>query len=82
MGWQQQFDLTLLDEAIETFAPKTVERSFYRYWTGIGWQVSRAEDCASCHYAPWGDHGLFGYQVTPVSEPVAAEAIACVALTR
>src|SRR6266487_1974926 len=49
----QQFDQSLLSRAIDAFG-RTAERLevFYRY-SGKGWNVATADDCAECEYVEW-----------------------------
>jgi SAM-dependent methyltransferase len=80
-GWFRQFDEHRLAEAIETFRPASSEITFYRYVKSAGWQFATAAECAHCEYAAWGAQGLWGYHKVAVTEPLAAEAVACVHLT-
>jgi SAM-dependent methyltransferase len=46
-GWYQQFDARLIGKLIEAFAPARLEQTYFRY-TGGGWNIAEAEECADC----------------------------------
>ena len=74
LGWMQQFDSNLLEQAIETFGGRVLAKTFYRY-SDAGWQIARAEECAECAY--------FDIQRAPTLDSdraAAARAVACVEL--
>lgn len=50
LGWQQQFDIRLLERAIAAFGDhQKVESVFFRY--NDGWQIATAEECVDDRYA-------------------------------
>jgi SAM-dependent methyltransferase len=78
----QQFDLPLLEKAIEAFGPNTtVERTFYRY-RKEGWQIAPVEECQDAEYIDWvmlgKKNGPFPIQPDGAA---AARAVACLRLT-
>lgn len=75
-GWLQQFDRSLLDDAIRTFDGTVETEMFYRY-TPDGWVLSNARECVECEY--------YNFHARPKHDPdfaVAARAVACVELAR
>lgn len=48
-GWFQQFDQSLLEDAVNVFDGQVREQTFYRY-TSEGWNVAQASDCQECQY--------------------------------
>lgn len=75
-GWLQIFDAAMLDRAVHAFGPRDVTEQIFRY-TAAGWQSSTRAAAADAAYvdlhtgARW-RHG----------QPVAAESVACLVLTR
>jgi SAM-dependent methyltransferase len=77
-GVMQQFDRQLLAEAIEAFpGSESIEITFFRYHDGA-WAPSAQEDCDDAQFGVWGTS-----EAGKVTAAVpAAEAVACVRLTR
>lgn len=51
-GSFQMFDKVLIDKVVASFAPSTVEETYFRY-TAQGWILSDARACADAEYVPW-----------------------------
>ena len=49
LGWQQQFDRTMLMNAVTAFDGKLIEEIYFRY-TESGWDFSDADASASSEY--------------------------------
>lgn len=76
LGWFQQFDHNLLDQAIRHFGGSMVKVSYYKYNSG-GWQFANAAECSDCRY--------FDYRKAKRFDPdyaAAAKAVACIELIR
>lgn len=74
LGWMQQFDAALLDDAIGTFGGEVRDLSYFRY-TDTGWCRASAEECTECAY-------LYRHDRVEGSAFGAARAVACVELLR
>ena len=48
-GWLQQFDQSLIDDAVNVFNGQVREQTFYRY-TSEGWNLAQISDCTECYY--------------------------------
>lgn len=88
LGWSQQFNSTMLSQAITGFGGTGNETkiTFYRY-SSSGWQVVSPDECADCEYVGWiADAWLRGTwpDVVPVEPDLAAaaRAVACVRLLK
>jgi SAM-dependent methyltransferase len=77
LGWLQVFSADVLDRAIAAFAPSTVSEQYFRY-TPEGWQTSSRTGAADAGYI---DLHAPGVRPLP-GQPVAAEAVACLQLTK
>jgi SAM-dependent methyltransferase len=75
-GWLQVFDGDMVDRAVEAFAPSSVLEYVYRY-TAEGWRVSDRVEAAAAAYVD-----LHAGRQWHRGSPVAAEAVACVVLTK
>ena len=76
LGWLQQFDAQLLNDAIAAFDGHLQNLVFYRY-TPAGWHLADAASCQNCSY--------FNIHTSPnydADYAAAARAVACVQLTR
>ncbi len=76
-GWLQVFDAEMLDRAIAAFAPSTASEQYFRY-AADGWQASSRTGAADADYI---DLHAPGARPLP-GRPVAAEAVACLQLTK
>ncbi len=74
LGWMQQFDSNLLQQAIETFGGTVLSETFYRY-SETGWQIARADECAECAY-----FDILRAPTLDSDRAAAARAVACVEL--
>jgi SAM-dependent methyltransferase len=86
MGWSQQFDAQLLDQAVECFAPASVERSFFRY-SQDGWNQASADACANMQYVNWvSTWWRTGIKPDPIpvesDKAAAARSVACIHLVK
>jgi SAM-dependent methyltransferase len=73
----QQFDRTMLKQAIEVFPGGTVETIFFLL-RSTGWQLAAQDECDGARFGVWGTPDAGKLQgVTP-----AAQAVACVRLQR
>jgi hypothetical protein len=78
-GWFQQFDLKMVENVIETFAPKALNTIYYRY-SDSGWVISNSTDSALAQYNP-----SVGYRRNHTFEKgksVCASSIACIKLIK
>jgi hypothetical protein len=76
LGWMQQFDEHLLNDAIVTFGGQLVSHTFFKY-SADGWQIADAAHCAASRY--------FDVHRTPAFDAdfaAAARAVACVVLRK
>jgi SAM-dependent methyltransferase len=76
LGWLQVFDQGMIERVIEAFQPRGMVEQVFRYTRG-GWRLSDRRDSAAAAYVD--------LHTTPNwrrGDPVAAEAVACLALTR
>jgi SAM-dependent methyltransferase len=76
LGWLQVFDGGMVDRVIEAFRPSGVLEQVFRY-TPAGWGLSDRRDSAAATYVD--------LHTTPTwrrGQPVAAESVACLALTK
>jgi SAM-dependent methyltransferase len=76
LTWLQVFDGGMVDRVIEAFQPSAVLEHVFRY-TPAGWRLSDRRDSASATY--------FDLHTSPAwrrGQPVAAESVACLALTK
>ncbi|HLA82644.1 MAG TPA: methylase [Thermoleophilia bacterium] len=48
-GWFQQFNASMLDSAVEAFAPKRYSETIFEYGA-TGWRKSTRESCADCSF--------------------------------
>jgi SAM-dependent methyltransferase len=76
LGWLQVFDASMLDRVVETFAPTDIVEHIFRY-TPAGWSVSDRNDAAGATYVD-----LHTKPDWRPGQPVAAEAVACLVLTK
>jgi SAM-dependent methyltransferase len=76
LGWLQVFDGPMLDRVVEAFAPRSVLQHMFRY-TPEGWRVTDARDAAGATYVD-----LHTARDWHRGLPVAAEAVACLVLTK
>lgn len=74
-GWLQQFDRTLLEDAIQTFGSKLIGFAFYRYYPE-GWRRADATACEDCKYFD------FHHEEYEPDYIAAARAVACVELVK
>lgn len=80
----QQFDLELLERAVDAYGPAEAELGYYRY-TSQGWELSDAAGCADAEYVEWVAAAWSGARM-PQPPPVesdgaaAARAVACCVL--
>lgn len=77
LGWLQVFDSDMLDRAVAAFAPSTVSEDYFRY-TSAGWEATSRVGASGASYV---DLHASGVTRLP-GQPVAAEAVACLQLTR
>jgi len=75
-GWLQVFDAAMLDRAVQAFGPRDVIEQIFRYTAG-GWRVSDRNGAADAAYVD-----LHAGQRWQGGLPVAAEAVACLVLTK
>lgn len=76
LGWLQVFDGPMLDRVVEAFAPSSVLQHLFRY-TPQGWRVSDGREAALATYVD-----LHTKRDWHRGLPVAAEAVACLVLTK
>lgn len=76
LGWLQVFDGRMIDRVIETFRASRTKEQIFRY-TEEGWQVSNRREAEDSRYVDL--HSQPGWRQ---GTPVAAEAVACLLLTR
>jgi len=76
LGWLQQFDEPLLQDAIETFHGETLSLTFFKYGVN-GWQKADAAQCADCRY--FDVHRAREFEADYAA---AARAVACVVLRK
>lgn len=77
LGWLQVFNADMLDGAIAAFVPTAVSQQYFRY-APDGWQPSSRVGAADAGYI---DLHAPGARPLP-GRPVAAEAVACLQLTK
>jgi SAM-dependent methyltransferase len=77
LGWLQVFDAPMLDRAVAAFAPSAVSENFFRY-SSSGWEASSRAGASGATYVDLHAPGV----VRLPGQPVAAEAVACLQLTR
>jgi hypothetical protein len=75
-GWLQVFDGQMLDRVVEAFGPIGVLEQVFRY-TAKGWQTSTRQEAADATYVDLHTAGSWRRGL-----PVAAESVACLALSR
>jgi SAM-dependent methyltransferase len=76
-GWLQVFDSDMLDRAVAAFAPSAVSEEYFRYTSG-GWEATSRAGASGASYV---DLHAPGITHRP-GQPAAAEAVACLQLTR
>lgn len=76
LGWLQQFDQEMLNDAISTFGGHVIASTFYRYAPN-GWYLADAEDCVHCEY--FDIHQAKGYDPDFAA---AARAVACIEMIK
>ncbi len=75
-GWLQQFDRTMLEDAIRVFNGRTIDLTVYRYLP-TGWGRSNLDGCRDCEY-----HDPHGDVSNAADGAAAARSVACVHLER
>jgi SAM-dependent methyltransferase len=84
-GWLQQFDSSMLSEAISEFRPQKVEKTFFRY-TGQGWKLAEEEECRDLSFSDVmrNKHAVRKDRVRgfPADFAPAARAVVCVELRK
>lgn len=75
LGWLQNFDNGLLDDAIQSFEGELADEGYYRY-TPEGWMLSNRKGCDDCAYFDVHSHG------TAPDLAAAARGVACLELRR
>ena len=76
LGWLQQCDRKMLEDAIRGFGGSLVDLTIYRY-TATGWELSGLEECRDCEY-----QDRHGETSDASDKAAAARAVACVQLER
>src|SRR5262249_51979558 len=76
IGWMQQFDRQLLQQAIHAFGGEVMQKDFYKY-TADGWQISDEASCTSCEY-----FNIHTRQDFDPDYAAAARAVACLQLRK
>jgi SAM-dependent methyltransferase len=76
LGWLQVFDSGMVDRVTEAFRPSGVLEQVFRY-TPAGWRLSDRRDSAGATYVDL--HTTPGWRR---GQPVAAESVVCLALTK
>ncbi len=71
--WLQQFDASMLTRVIETFEPGEYQSTFFRYFTGKGWQSVSQSEANDAHY-----NNIHNRQAYVRNDIAAAEAVACI----
>lgn len=83
-GWFQQFDASLVDQLVQSFAPTRSREMIFRYLPD-GWRLSNRQECADCEYFDVHESKQFKPD-SPISLPadyVAGErAVACLELNK
>jgi hypothetical protein len=76
LGWLQQFDRAMLEDAIRVFNGRTGDVTVYRYLP-TGWERSDLDRCRDCEF-----HDPHGDASKAPDGAAAARSVACVQLER